>query len=147
MRGYKNHKKKLQTASRALIVASLISFFAILAVALTGCTEAEKVSYNISEEADNFNVFRRVTVINARSDELILEMDGYFSIHVDNEDQQLEITCQTGEGAYAKHFVGLNEWVIYTVEDLKGAEVDPYHYEIHYLPEGNVVNFKFRESQ
>lgn len=47
---------------------------------------------------------------------------------------------------YTKHFIGLNEWVIYTVEDLSGAEVDPYHYEIHYLPEGNVIDFKFRES-
>lgn len=142
-----NNTQKLQTTSRTLIVVSLIFFFAILAVALTGCTEADKVSHNISEEADNFNVFRRVTVINARSDELILEMDGYFSIHVDNEEHQLEIICQTGEQTYAKHFVGLNEWVIYTVEDLKGVEVDPYHYEIHYLPEGNVVDFKFRESQ
>ena len=114
---------------------------------LAGCTEAEKVSYNISEEADNFNVFRRVTVINARSDELILELDGYFSIEVDNGDNQLEITCNIGDGKYTKHFIGLNEWVIYTVEDLSGADVDPYHYEIHYLPEGNVIDFKFRESK
>ena len=89
-------------------------------------------------------MFRRVTVINARSDELVLEMDGFFSIKVDNTDHQLEITCCTGQGKYTKHFVGLNEWVIYTVEDLSGADVDPYHYEIHYLPEGNVVNFNFR---
>lgn len=114
--------------------------------ALSGCTSADRVSYNISEEADNFKVFRRVTVINARSDELILELDGYFSIKVDREDCQLEITYQTGPNTYTKHFIGLNEWVIYTVEDLSGAVVDPYHYEIHYLPEGNVINFTFKEE-
>ena len=65
-------------------------------------------------------------------------------INVDSMDSQLEITCKTGPNNYTKHFVGLNEWVIYTVEDLSGADVDPYHYEIHYLPEGNVVNFKFK---
>lgn len=113
---------------------------------LSGCTSADRVSYNISEEADNFRVFRRVTVINARSDELILELDGYFSIKVDKADSQLEITCQTGPGTYTKHFIGLNDWTIYTVEDLSGAVVDPYHYEIHYLPEGNVINFTFKEE-
>lgn len=117
---------------------------AVTLLIMTGCTEAERVSYNVSEEADNFKVFRRVTVINARSDELVLELDGYFSIKVDNDDHQLEVTCCTGPGKYTKHFIGLNEWVIYTVEDLSGADVDPYHYEIHYLPEGNVVNFTFR---
>lgn len=122
----------------------IFAVMAMTALLVTGCTEAERVSQNVSREAENFNVFRRVTVINARSDELVLEMDGYFSIEVDKEDNQLEITCQNGENNYSKHFVGLNEWVIYTVEDLSGADVDPYHYEIHYLPEGNVVDFKFK---
>lgn len=49
--------------------------------------------------------------------------------------------------AIALHFIGLGTMVAYTVEDLQGAEVDPYHYEIHYLPEGNVINFKFKKSQ
>ena len=129
---------------KKIIGILLILSFAV--ASLTGCTEAERVSQNVSEEADNFNVFRRVTVINARSDDLILELDGYFSIRVDNVDNQLEVTCNVGDGKYTKHFIGLNEWVIYTVEDLSGAEVDPYHYEIHYLPEGNVIDFKFRES-
>ena len=128
-----------------------VTTFILLATALllflTGCTEAERVSYNVSREAENFNVFRRITVINARSDELVLEMDGFFSIEVDSLDNQLEITCQTSQTTYSKHFVGLNEWVIYTVEDLSGAEVDPYHYEIHYLPKGNVVDFTFKESR
>ena len=125
-------------------IMKIVTAFVISTVIITGCTEANRVSQNISNEADNFNVFRRVTVINARSDSLVLELDGYFSINVDNEDNQLEITCRTGPGNYSKHFIGLNEWVIYTVEDLSGADVDPYHYEIHYLPEGNVINFKFK---
>ena len=124
----------------------IIIFVTCLMLTLSACTEAERVSYNISEEADNFNVFRRITVINARSDELILELDGYFSIEVDHDDSQLEVTCQIGPDTFTKHFIGLNEWVIYTVEDLSGAVVDPYHYEIHYLPEGNVISFKFKKS-
>ena len=37
---------------------------------LAGCSEADKVSYNVSKEADNFNVRRRVTVINTRTDKI-----------------------------------------------------------------------------
>lgn len=113
-------------------------------ISLTGCTEAERVSHNVSKEADNFNVFRRVTVINARTDKLLLEIDGYLSVQRSSGD--IDIVCQTGPNTYMKHFVGLNPYVIYSVEDLSGAEVDPYHFEIHYLPEGNVIPFTFRYS-
>lgn len=119
----------------------------IITATLAGCTESERVSYNISEEADNFNVFRRVVVVNTVSDKILFELDGYFSIKVDNEDKQLEITCETDEGVYKKHFIGLSKMVAYTIEDLSGADVDKYHYEIHYLPEGNVTAFEFKESR
>lgn len=113
---------------------------------LTGCTEAERVSKNLKQEADNFNLFRRVVVVNVMSDKILFELDGYFSINVDEDENQLEITCEVGNGVYKKHFIGLSEMVTYTVEDLSGAVVDKYHYEIHYLPEGNVIDFKFKES-
>lgn len=113
---------------------------------LTGCTEAERVSENLKQEADNFNLFRRVVVVNVMSDKILFELDGYFSINVDEDENQLEITCEVGNGVYKKHFIGLSEMVTYTVEDLSGAVVDKYHYEIHYLPEGNVIDFTFKES-
>ncbi len=113
--------------------AAAAAIFCMLA--MTGCTESEKVSYNVSKEADNFNVIRRLTVINARSDKPVFELIGAFSIEVDNEDNQLEIICETGENEYKKHFVSLNEWTIYVVEDVGGADVDPYRYEVNFLPE------------
>lgn len=119
----------------------------VIGAVFTGCTEAERTSYNVSKEADIFNVFKRVVVVNTVTDKILFELDGYFSITVDSTDSQLEIICQTGENTFQKHFIGISPTVAYTVEDLKGAEVDPYHYEIHYLPEGNVINFKFKESR
>ena len=39
--------------------------FAVAAAMLIGCsTESERVSYNLSQQADNFNVVRQLTVIN-----------------------------------------------------------------------------------
>lgn len=112
-----------------------ICMTAILAIGVTGCTEADKVSENISQEADNFNIIRRLTVLNARTDKPMFELVGAFSITVDSEDNQLEVVCETGEGEYKKHFIGLNEWTMYVVEDISGAEVNKYHYEVNFLPE------------
>ncbi len=107
----------------------------MLTLTLCGCNESEKVSYNVSKEADNFNVIRRLTVINARSDKPVFELIAAFSIEVDNEENQLEVICETGENEYKKHFIGLNDWTIYVVEDISGADVDKYRYEVNFLPE------------
>lgn len=122
----KNKQKK--------IIATVI----IVGMLLVGCTEADKVSSNVSQEADNFNVIRRLTVLNARSDKPMFELIGAFSITVDSADNQLEVICETGENEYKKHFIALNEWTMYVVEDVNGAEVDKYRYEVNFLPESIV---------
>lgn len=43
-------------------VMALLAVFVLLCAFLTGCTEVYKVSNNISQEADNFNVTRKLTV-------------------------------------------------------------------------------------
>ena len=109
---------------------------AVLVVMCVGCaSQADRVSYNLSEEADRFNITRRLAVINARSDKPIFELIGNFSIETDSADSQLEVTVEVEKGKYKKHFIYLNEWTIYTVEDVSGAYVENYHYEVNYLPE------------
>lgn len=111
-----------------------ILLIALTIVTLSACSQAERASYNISREADRFNVTRRLVVINARSDKPIFELIGNFSL-ANNGVNELEITCEVEQGKYKKHFVYLNEWTIYTVEDVSGAYVSNYHYEVNYLPE------------
>ena len=118
-----------------IIKILLISIFLVACLfILTGCTEVGRVSYNIGQEADNFNVSRRIVVINARTDKPIFEMVGNFSIQ-NNSTNELEIICEIENGKYQKHFVYLNEWTMYVVEDLEGSNVEKYHYEVNYLPE------------
>lgn len=114
---------------------ALIVTLALIVFTLVGCSEAEQVSYNISQEADNFNVIRRLTLLNTRSHKPMFELIGAFSIQVDHQDNQLEVTCETGENEYKKHFVGLNDETVYIVEDISGANVDKYRYEVNFLPE------------
>ena len=92
------------------------------------------VSYNIGKEADNFNVTRRLTVINARTDTILLQLEGTFSLS-NNSTNELEIICEVDEGVYQKHFVYLNDYTLYVVEDISGYGVDKYHYEINFLPQ------------
>lgn len=104
-------------------------------ICCVGCTQADRVSENLSQEADRFNITRRLAVINCRSDKPVFELIGNFSIKTDSVDNQLEVTVEYEKGLYKKHFIYLNEWITYTVEDVSGAYVDNYHYEFNYLPE------------
>ena len=108
--------------------------FILTAVLLCGCTGADRVTYNVQKEADNFNVTRRLSVINARSDKPVLELIGNFSIS-NNEANELVVTIEVAPNVYKVDYVYLNDWTMYTVEDVSGAYVDKYHYEMNFLPE------------
>ncbi len=113
---------------------AICAIVAVLACVLCGCRQSNRVAYNISKEADNFNVTRRLAVINARTDKPVFELIGNFAIS-NNSTNELEVTVEVGNGQYKKHMVYLNEWTIYVVEDVSGAYVDNYHYEVNFLPE------------
>ena len=115
------------------VMASLAAL-GLVCASLTGCTEADQVSSNISKEADNFNVTRKLTVLNARTDTILLELTGTFALK-NNSNNELEIIIETAEGKYQKDYVYLNDYTMYVVEDISGSSVDKYHYEINFLPE------------
>lgn len=112
----------------------IILVLAIIGMALAGCDrQADRVSYNVSQEADNFNVIRRLVVLNARTDKPMFEMVGAFSFTLENN--RIVAIVETGPGEYKKHSVGLNEWTLWSIEDISGSEVDKYRYEVNFLPE------------
>lgn len=102
---------------------------------LTGCSEADKVSYNVSKEADNFNVRRRVTVINTRTDKIEFIAKGLISVSTENK-SKLVIIAEVAKSKYKKHLVNLTGNNMYVVEDLtEGTKVNKYKYEVEYMPE------------
>ncbi|MBQ2870337.1 hypothetical protein IJE86_01405 [bacterium] len=108
----------------------------LCAIFLTGCsTSAETVSYNISREADEFKVKRRIVFINLRSDTYLFSITGNCSIETDNADNQLEVICRIGDDKYQKHFLRLSNETTYTVEQLEYSDVSRYDYEIVFRPE------------
>lgn len=81
-----------------------VILMSVLLMALTGCEdrEATKVSYNISKQADNFNVVRRLTVINTRSDKCILQMTGKISIEDQHDGIAVLVELDRDKGIYQK---------------------------------------------
>ena len=129
--------------SRKLIVTIVAMLLA--AVSLAACAnDSETVSHNLSQDADNFKVHRRVVFFNGITDKYLLSIEGYCSIT--DEDNQLEVTCKTGEGTYKKHFLGLSDNVSYFVEQLEPIESDPYHYKVAFKPETIVPDVEPRTS-
>lgn len=123
----------MMTKAKKIIVIALLVAMAV--VMLVGCRQAGRVNYNVSKEADNFNVMRRLAVINTVDGKPVFEMVGRFAIEADTEDNQLEVTVETAKDKYKKHIIGLNDaTTMYVVEDINGSNVNKYKYEINYLP-------------
>lgn len=105
------------------------------ALSLGACSAADTASRNISYDSDNFKVMRRVVFVNGITDKYLLSIEGLCSITKDKEDQQLEVTCKTGEGEFKKHYLGISDNVTYFVEQMDGSSVDTFHYKVAFRPE------------
>lgn len=103
---------------------------------LSGCqVEADRVNYNLTQEADNFNVIRQITVINCLKGDVLFQMTGKMSITADTQDNQLEVIVEDENGKYKKHFIGLSDNVTYVIEDITDdTDVSKYHYTLNYNP-------------
>lgn len=117
---------------KAAIVAMLI-----LAISFCACgcsSTAATVNYNLNKEADEFNVYRRITVTNARTDMIMMQAEGYMSLS-NNTSNELVVTIKTGEDQYYKDYIYLNDWTCYVMEQMEPKSADKYHYELVFYPQ------------
>ena len=123
-----------------------ISTLAVLSILiLAGCQDdVEIASYNLSKSADNFEVDRRIIFYNGITNDYMLEITGRCSLN--DELNQLEVTCKTGDKAFVKHFLGLSDNVTYFAEQLKTSDVSVYHHRITFKPQTIIPDIDFRGS-
>lgn len=108
---------------------------AVLGITLVGCSsDADVASHNLSKAADNFEVNRRVIFYNGITGEYMLSIEGLCSKGNDSTNDQLNITCKTGQGVYKKHFLGLSDNVTYFIEQLDPAAVGVNNYKVVFKP-------------
>lgn len=66
---------------------------------------------------------------------LLLQMEGCLSIKTDPDTNELNVIAELPNGKYQKHFIYLNEWTMYTVEQIDSTKTDKFNYEFNFLPQ------------
>lgn len=115
----------------------------MLGVGMTGCSTADTVNANLSKDANEFNVYRRITVTNARTDTIMLQAEGYMALS-NNSSNELVVTIKTGDETYYKDYIYLNDWTCYVMEQTEPKGTDKYHYELVFYPERIVPDIEFK---
>lgn len=114
---------------KILIAAVLI----VTMMLLSACTQSDVVRSNLRREADDFNIRRRITVLNTRTDTPMMQITGLLSISTDS-DGDLNIMIEKAPGEYVLNFAHLSQDTTYIVEQIETKEVSKYQYEIKFYP-------------
>lgn len=123
----------MKKTSRILATTLILS----LGVAgMTACSsDADVASENLSKDADNFKINRRIVFYNGITDKYILQIEGFCSLGNNDPAGQRTVTCKVGEGQFKKHFLGLSDNVTYFAEQIDSANVSTQHYKVIFKPE------------
>ena len=113
-----------------------IALFAVMTLfVLAGCRKADRVSYNLSREADDLNITRKITVINSITNKVLFQVTGNMSINYDDSTKQLNIIALGDNGDYKKHIIGISDNVSYVVEDVTGVKGIDTKYRLYFNPD------------
>lgn len=114
--------------------------FIILLTSISCSSDSEIASYNVSQDAHQFKVFRRVVFYNGITDKYILTIEGYCS--VTTEDGRLAVIVKTEDGTYLKHYLGLSDNVTYFCEQIQTSDVSTTHYRVLFKPESIIPDVR-----
>jgi hypothetical protein len=111
----------------------------VVVLLVAGCsTDSQVASRNLSKAADMFEIERRIVFYNGITGGYLLSIQGRCSIN--DQGNQLEVTCKTSANDYKKHFLGLSDNVTYFAEQLVGSDVSVYRYRVIFKPSVIVPN-------
>jgi hypothetical protein len=128
-------------------VKRFIALFILLVVAVSigGCTSsADRVSKNLSVEAEKFNVPRRIVGVNGITDKVEFEVQGFCSIEGDGLGNlnALIVICKDRtpgqKPTYTKHYVGMSDNMFFISTQLRGINVSEFRTKIVLKPQ-NIV--------
>lgn len=111
----------------------LVVLLIFIVFALSSCRQADTVRHNLKREADDFNIRRRITVMNTRTDTPLMQITGLISIDVD-KDGDLNITIEKAPNEFVLNYAHLSQDTTYIVEQIETKEVNKYMYEIKFYP-------------
>ena len=113
-------------------------FIIVGAFLVSGCSDADIASRNLSKSSDMFEVNRRVVFYNGITDKYILSIEGRCSVEFYTD--KFTVTVKTGPNEYKKHYLGRADNVFPFVEQLESSPVDVYHYRVIFKPQSIIPN-------
>lgn len=129
--------------TRYVIGAAILA--ALLTAGSPGCTsDADMASENLSTAAEQFEVQRRVTVVNSFTDKVVFEVEGRCSI--EPTAKQLVAICKHGPDDFRKHYTGVGDNGIWSAFQLDPVDVDVYHTRVIIKPETVLPDFDLETS-
>jgi hypothetical protein len=131
---------------RNAIVAGVLGVATLGTVACT--SDADVVNENLSKDADNFKIPRRVVFYNGITDTYILTVEGYCQIEP-GDPNNFRVTCKVGKDAngqdqFIRDTLGRSDNVTYFVEQLNPTTVSKDHYKVVFKPSVLIPNFEVR---
>lgn len=127
----------MKTRTKVIAATGALALLPLLA----GCpSQANIAGSNISKEAEEFRVDRRIVAVNLITDKYLFQVTGKCSIETNEVKNRLELTCKIGPEAFVKQYIGYTPGaqVAYTIEQLKTVNVDSYRYELILRPQSVV---------
>ena len=133
----------MKTSTKIIATTAL----ALLAVpVLAGCvSDADRVSENLSTAAEQFEITRKITFYNGITGNDFLIIEGRCSIEDDGN--QLEVTCRVAEDEYIKDFLGLSDNVTYFSEQVETADASVYNYRVVFKPQNIIPDIDIETDQ
>jgi ABC-type Fe3+-hydroxamate transport system substrate-binding protein len=122
-----------------LLVAMLV-----LVLFVTGCSDADIASQNLSTAADQFEITRRIVFYNGVTGEYILVVEGLCSLGNNDTEYSLSVTCKTGANEYKKHYLGLSDNVTYFAEQIDSSSADVYNYRVIFKPSAIIPDIELQ---
>lgn len=122
--------------------ASILALGAAAAL-LTGCeSAASTASKNVSTEADNFQVQRKIVGLNTRTGEFAFYAEGRCSVERENGD--LVALCKHSETDYRKHLLLEATDIFVSVTQLAPIDVSEYHTKVILKPQGLIPDIDLK---
>ena len=118
------------------------------ALALTACgSDAQTVSDNLSKDADQFKVVRKIVVTNMVDNSVLWEVTGACSLEL-GRPEIVELTCREGPDSYKKHYLGTGGmYLSWAATQVDGVDVSRYHTKIVFRPQAIIPDVDIAAGQ
>lgn len=133
---------KLKSKIAAVVLAGALAIGGMAACS----SDADIASDNLSKAADNFEIARKISVVNGITDNLLLRIEGLCSLGNSDKEREISVTCKDidGYGGFKKYFVTLSDNVIVLTEQVSPAEVSTVHSRVIFKPEEIIPDIDLR---